>query len=318
MEAEQQGKKQFEAFVRERLTSDATSLHDIIYKNNLCPFRDKNAIVTSNAKENIISLKSDRRLYSNLFIACQSREGDLDSFLAHENHAYPVSLSEYGRLRTRNSKSDFLDCLNNYGDPSEEVPAVDMTVIDGATLLNMNPPFGELRFREYCNELKDKLSIIGRGFTRMDAVFDVYKEGSLKSQTLEKRGTGIRVSVREHAPVLKNFTNLTGRDANKTELFDMISQKSSSLPTPFVVATVSEGVGTNQPSLNSLHNQLSPCTHEEADTRLILHILNGSSCGFKKISIITVDTDVVVILLYHFFSLDLDELWIEFGVGKSK
>ena len=88
--AEQLGKKQFEFFVRERLTSDATSLYDIIHKNNLSLFQDKNAIVTSNSKKKIISSKSDRRLYSNLFIACQSREGDLDSFFAHENHAYPV------------------------------------------------------------------------------------------------------------------------------------------------------------------------------------------------------------------------------------
>ena len=199
-----------------------------------------------------------------------------------------------------------MDCLSNYGDPSEEVPAVDMTVIDAATFVNMNPPPGELTFREYCDELKDKLSMIERAVTRMDAVFDVYKEGSLKSQTREKRGTRIRVSVREHAPVLKNFTNFMRCDASKTELFAMISQKASSLSMPIVVGTVSEGVVTNQPSLNSLRNQSSPCNHEEADTRLILHVLNGSSCGFKKISIITVDTNVVVILLYDFFSLDLD------------
>ena len=38
----------------------------------------------------------------------------------------------------------------------------------------------------------------------------------------------------------------------------------------------------------------------------------------KRITIITVDTDVVVIALYIFFSLDTDELWIEFGVGANK
>ena len=101
---------------------------------------------------------------------CQSREGDLDSFFAHENHAYPVSLSEYGRFRMCNSKSDFWDCLNNYGDSSEEVPAVDLTVIDGAAFVNMNPPFGKLTFEEYCDKLKDKL---GHGVTRMDTVFDI-------------------------------------------------------------------------------------------------------------------------------------------------
>ena len=116
------------------------------------------------------------------------------------------------------------------------------------------------------------------------------------------------------APVWKNFNNFMRCDANKTELFTMISQKASSLSTPIVVATVSEGIVTSEPSLNSLHNQLSPCNHEEAHTCLILHILKGSS----KNSIVSVDTDVVVISFYHFFLLDLDELWIEFGVGKNK
>ena len=169
----------------------------------------------------------------------------MDSFFAQENHLYPVLLSEYGRLRTCNSKSDFLDCLNNYGDPSEEAPAVDMIEIDGTVFVNKNPQRCELTLGEYCDELKDKLCMIGNGVTRMEAVFDVYKEGSLKSQTSEKRGTGIRVSVREHTHVLKNFTNFMKCDANKTELFSMLSQKVSSLSMPIVVATVSEGVVTN-------------------------------------------------------------------------
>jgi hypothetical protein len=41
-------------------------------------------------------------------------------------------------------------------------------------------------------------------------------------------------------------------------------------------------------------------------------------CGYQKVSIVTVDTDVVVISLYHFFSLNLEELWIEFGVEKYR
>ena len=32
----------------------------------------------------------------------------------------------------------------------------------------------------------------------------------------------------------------------------------------------------------------------------------------------TVDTDVVVIALYTFLDLDLEELWIEYGRGKDR
>ena len=61
---------------------------------------------------------------------------------------------------------------------------------------------------------------------------------------------------------------------------------------------------------------IEPCNHEEADTRLLLHVLDGA--GIKKISIITVDTDFVVIAIQHFSVLDLEELWVELGVGKSR
>ena len=63
---------------------------------------------------------------------------------------------------------------------------------------------------------------------------------------------------------------------------------------------------------------IEPCIHEETDTRLLLHVLNGANSGIKKISIIIVDTDVVVIALRHFFTLSLEEFWIEFGVDKYR
>ena len=38
----------------------------------------------------------------------------------------------------------------------------------------------------------------------------------------------------------------------------------------------------------------------------------------KKITIQTVDTDVVILALYAFPCLQIDELWIEFGSGPNK
>ena len=262
----------------------------------------------------IVSLKSDCKLYAYLFIARQSREGGLYSFFAHENRSYPISISEYGRLKKCNSKSDFLKCLDAYGTPSNEPPAVQMKVIGGAAFVNMNPPRGASTFANYCSELKDKLKTIGNGLARVDVVFDISKDKSLKSQTRENRGAGIR--VRENTPVLKNFTSFMRNDLNKTELFVMLALSFAVIANPTIMATNLENVVTNDLSLNN--QELVPCNDEEADTRLLLHILSGSSCGYKKISIVTVDPDVVVISLYHFFSLDLEDLWIEFGTGRNE
>ena len=84
-----------------------------------------------------------------------------------------------------------------------------------------------------------------------------------------------------------------------------------------LVATKLEGVVSNRESLQA-HYLLQPCNKEEADDRIFLHVRNASLCGYRKITIITVDTDVVVIACYIFFDLDVDELWIEYGTGKNK
>ena len=83
------GEGQYTAFVNERLINRRTSLYDTLKRNDLSLFRQK-----SKSKQKIATLNSQRRLYANLYVACQSREGDLDNFFAHENHAFPVSISE--------------------------------------------------------------------------------------------------------------------------------------------------------------------------------------------------------------------------------
>ncbi|KAG1676399.1 Thymidine phosphorylase [Nymphon striatum] len=45
------------------------------------------------------------------------------------------------------------------------------------------------------------------------------------------------------------------------------------------------------------------CDHEEADTRILVHILDALKNGTKSIFVRTVDTDVIVILTGHFYQL---------------
>lgn len=62
---------------------------------------------------------------------------------------------------------------------------------------------------------------------------------------------------------------------------------------------------------------VSPSNHEEADTRMFLHAKDASNSGLRKVSIRTVDTDVVIIALGMFSKMELNELWISFGTGKN-
>ena len=95
-------------------------------------------MVTSNSKQRIANLEADCQLYANLFVAYQARNNDLDNFFLHENHAYPVSLSEYGKLRKCSAKSSFQQCLNDIATPSLLPPNVEVKIIDAAVFVNIN------------------------------------------------------------------------------------------------------------------------------------------------------------------------------------
>ncbi len=63
---------------------------------------------------------------------------------------------------------------------------------------------------------------------------------------------------------------------------------------------------------------LAPCTHEEAYTRMLLHVEDAMKQGYAKVSIRTVDTDVVVLALAGAECLRRDELWVAFGSVMKK
>ena len=46
---------------------------------------------------------------------------------------------------------------------------------------------------------------------------------------------------------------------------------------------------------------------------MFLHAKDMCKNGLKKLIFVIIDTDVVIIALYAFWDLDVDELWIEFG-----
>jgi len=58
---------------------------------------------------------------------------------------------------------------------------------------------------------------------------------------------------------------------------------------------------------------LSPCSHEEADTRILIHVEDAVKQGNTKVTIRTVDTDVVVLAVTSAQHLNIPGLWVAFG-----
>ena len=57
------------------------------------------------------SLKSDCNLFSHLYITSKFCDSNLEDFFSHENHAWPLAISEHGSLCLPNKKSEILNCV---------------------------------------------------------------------------------------------------------------------------------------------------------------------------------------------------------------
>ena len=77
-------------------------------------------MTASKGKQQIASLKNDVGLFSQLYISCQTRKGNLDQFFRHENHSFPLSLSDDGSLRL-GAKSDLLACLKDVFEAKQDL-----------------------------------------------------------------------------------------------------------------------------------------------------------------------------------------------------
>ena len=63
-------------------------------------------------------------------------------------------------------------------------------------------------------------------------------------------------------------------------------------------------------------SRISPCDLEEADTRVFLHAHYASQAGHSRVLIKSTVTDVLVLGVPLFEQLEVEELWLAFGVGK--
>ena len=164
-------------------------------------------------------------------------------------------------------------------------------------------------FREYCGiEISEKVKRMANTLETVDVMFDVYRKASRKQETREAhegraKNKGVRVNIKKNYPVYRKFKQVLEVSENKTELFSFIAYtlvENFQHKRETIVATKGETVVSN---LHIETKYLESCKKEEADGRMFLHALDMSRLGLKKLLMVTVDTDAVVIALYAFWDL---------------
>ena len=114
-----------------------------------------------------------------------------------------------------------------------------------------------------------------------------------------------------------NWKGFLRGDDNKTVLFAFLAKKvgGPKVEGKQLVTTLLSGILASPPLSDVSGNSLQPCSHEEADTRLFLHVQDCSRSG-SRVMIRSTDTDVIVLAVANFRRLPVQEIWIAFGVRK--
>ena len=288
---EKLGQEQYHTYVSERLVNQTKPITDPIRRNNLplfsrSPVREKS------------SLKNDCSILSRLFIASQMRDGNLDDFFAHENQPCLPALSRMGKMR-----------LGKKVWPRG-------IILDGAVITNMLAPGGAKTCSDYATHgFLPYVTFQLQHAIRVDVVWDECLPDSLKTDTRTKRGRGIRRRVEASSSIPGNCQAFLRIDENKVELFSFLATRLAARETEKQV------ISTLHKDVVCTHDRyiagLAPCTHEEADTRMLLHVEDAMKQGYTKLSIHTFDTDAVVLVVAAAERLSIDALWVAFGTGNS-
>ena len=89
-----------------------------------------------------------------------------------------------------------------------------------------------------------------------------------------------------------------------------------------VIMTKGENAITTTSDTSVNLEEVAPCTHEEADTRIFVHVRYAATEGYKSLMMIEAnDTDIVVIAISLKPSLaatGLEKMWVAFGKGKQR
>ncbi len=135
-----------------------------------------------------------------------------------------------------------------------------------------------------------------RKASRVDIVWGEYIPDSPKATRRKKRGKGTRRRVQPNTKIPGNWQAFLRIDENKVELFAFLAQQSIKFHAEGkVISTFGKLVLLNSQAEDI--SRLSPCTHEEADTRLLLHAADVAASGYQRVMVRTVDTDVIVLCM---------------------
>ena len=310
------GEQKYVKFKEERLEASPPTVkfHDRIPKQNLKTLSDvnkKKKTVRVSGKE--VILRADKNLFGNMLIIAQGRQLNMQEVLAHPLGPIPWTLANPDGSLRKTTKSDLKRSLEKNAVPRESFEKPACCIIDGMALIQKVE--GDRKaFAEIADQALGTVLREGAECQRIDVVFDVYREVTIKQAERDKRGEDTGTKFKNIAPGhrVQLWRAFLSSSDNKSSFIKFLSNqwtdshRRQRLNEKVLYVTCEEDCHKVKRDRAMIEEELHS-TQEEADTRLLLHAEHASRSGSKSVVIVSEDTDVFLLCLacQEFLSADV-------------
>lgn len=333
------GENAYSSFVNERITTGCVNLWAPMKKMNLHTWQHASKSVTHKSGSQVVELKTERNLFARCLIVARSRPDiDIrDALGTYEFSTYPRSLFDSsGQLLPTVDKSKLMSALEACSPVTTTVTATNdaassqtgldnenCTVIDGMAVVQ---EMGKPQWVKTCSDLADhfctRIQQKGSRYKEVHVVFDRYDlPKSLKEATRKKRAgsqKSIIYQVADNTPLanvsMKKFlSHKSTKDQLTSYLSERVVQKYAKSQQTVIVSH-KDCVLSNKHTISTTNLESS---HEEADTKIILHAKEAALRGIKVLDIQSPDTDVMVLSIRRYPDLPVETNFIT-GTGNAR
>ena len=237
-----------------------------------------------------------------MILIAQNRKLDMLDVLSHPLGPLPWSLAGTDGVMKKTNKAVLAKHLESKVSPAEVIPGQYATVIDAMAVIQKVS--GENRtFDELSDLILKQMLHHGQTSSRIDVVFDVYRDQSIKTAERENRGSheGVVFSQIRPGHKIKNWRRLLACSESKDNFTKFLAEswkdekKRQTLGDKVLLVTSGDKCfRLTKNDWQIVHDLTS--NHEEADTRILLHAKHAAE-NYPSVVCVTDDTDVFVICL---------------------
>ena len=187
--AKEKGQEAMDDFIQKRLEGDKphTNFFDPISKMKLATFSSLHKTMICKTKNKVIALKSNKDLFGKIAIIAQKRSVGMRYLFKYP--LVPLALAEKDDTLKKTTKSVLLNKLEGGMVTIEELPSNYCMIIDGMAAVRQRKA-SSLTYKEFAEKLLKSVIKTVKNTKRINVVFDVYLNNSIKGVERNRRSHG--------------------------------------------------------------------------------------------------------------------------------